>query len=147
MEAKEALLGRALEEIETLLLSMYKSFSNVLTGRLRDAFKDKELHRSDHTDGMAIDLEDSSAMDLDQDNEGPKKSNSNGGRTSSGYSVTEREQWCLSTLGYVKAFSRQYASEIWPHIEKLETEVSSGEDVHPLFLKALYSGLGVPTEL
>lgn len=39
-------------------------------------------------------------------------SNLNGGRTGSGYSVTEREQWCLSTLGYVKAFSRQYASEV-----------------------------------
>ncbi|KAK1367306.1 nuclear cap-binding protein subunit 1 [Heracleum sosnowskyi] len=146
LEAKEALLARALEEIETLLLAMYKCFSNVLTGRLRDSFKDKELHRSDDTDGMAIDLEDSSAMDLDQENGGPKKSNSTVGRTSSGYSVTEGEQWCLSTLGYVKAFSRQYASEIWPHIEKLETEIS-GEDVHPLFLKALYSGLGVPTEL
>lgn len=124
--------------LQTLLLAMYKCFSYVLTGRLRDAFKDKEVHRSDDTDGMAIDLEDSSAMDLDQENGGPKKrytcsdlffaqeithflmvifpnvtiSNSNGGRTSSGYSVTEGEQWCLSTLGYVKAFSRQYATEV-----------------------------------
>lgn len=52
---------------------MYKCFSYVLTGRLREAFGDKELHRSDDTDGMAIDLEDSSAMDLDQENGGPKK--------------------------------------------------------------------------
>ncbi|KAL1823044.1 hypothetical protein ACET3Z_009822 [Daucus carota] len=146
LEAKEALFARALEEIEALFLSMYKSFSYVLTGRLHDAFGNKESHGSNHADGMTIDLEDSSAMDLDQENGGPKKSTSTGGRASSGYSVTEKEQWCLSTLGYVKAFSRQYASEIWPHIEKLQAEVS-GEDAHPLFLKALYSGLGVPTEL
>ncbi|KAL8126639.1 hypothetical protein AgCh_013773 [Apium graveolens] len=137
VEAKEALFSRALEEIEALFLSMYKSFSYVLTGRLHEAFGDKESHRSNHADGMTIDLEDSSAMDLDQENGGPKKSNSTGGRVSSGYIVTEKEQWCLSTLGYVKAFSRQYASEIWPHIEKLQTDLS-GEDTHPLFLKALY---------
>ncbi|KAK1393168.1 nuclear cap-binding protein subunit 1 [Heracleum sosnowskyi] len=146
LEAKEALFSRALEEIEALFLSMYKSFSYVLTGRLHDAFGDKESHKSNHADGITIDLEDSSAMDLDQENGGPKKSNSTGGRVSSGYSVTEKEQWCLSTLGYVKAFSRQYASEIWPHIEKLQTEIS-GEDTHPLFLKALYSGLGVTMDL
>lgn len=39
-------------------------------------------------------------------------SQSNGGRTSNGYNIGEKEQWCLSTLGYVKAFSRQYASEV-----------------------------------
>lgn len=31
---------------------------------------------------------------------------------SSVYNVGEKEQWCLSTLGYLKAFSRQYASEV-----------------------------------
>lgn len=143
LEAKEALLARALDEIEALFLSLYKNFSNVLMERLRDAFGDKALQQSDQADEMAIDLEDSSAMELDQDNGRPKKSNSNGGRTGSGYSVTEKEQWCLSTLGYVKAFSRQYASEIWPRIEKLETE-ALGEDVHPLFQKAFYSGLRRP---
>lgn len=38
-------------------------------------------------------------------------SNSNGG-TGDGYNIGEKEQWCLTTLGYVKAFSRQYASEV-----------------------------------
>lgn len=33
--------------------------------------------------------------------------------------------------------------QIWPHIEKLETE-ALGEDVHPLFQKAFYSGLRRP---
>lgn len=36
----------------------------------------------------------------------------NGARTSNTYNVGEKEQWCLSTLGYLKAFSRQYASEV-----------------------------------
>lgn len=39
-------------------------------------------------------------------------SQSNGGRENNVYNVGEKEQWCLSTLGYVKAFSRQYASEV-----------------------------------
>lgn len=39
-------------------------------------------------------------------------SHSNGGGTRNGYNVGEKEQWCLSTLGYVKAFTRQYASEV-----------------------------------
>jgi len=26
--------------------------------------------------------------------------------------VGEKEQWCITTLGYVKAFSRQYAAEV-----------------------------------
>jgi len=28
------------------------------------------------------------------------------------YNIGEQEQWCLTTLGYVKAFSRQYATEV-----------------------------------
>lgn len=41
--------------------------------RLRDAFGDKALQQSDQPDEMAIDLEDSSAMKLDQENGRPKK--------------------------------------------------------------------------
>lgn len=33
-------------------------------------------------------------------------------RASDGYKVGEQEQWCRSTLGYVKAFSREYATEV-----------------------------------
>jgi len=43
-----------------------------------------------------------SAMDVDSENGNPKKS----------CEVGEREQWCLSTLGYLTAFTRQYASEV-----------------------------------
>lgn len=39
-------------------------------------------------------------------------SHSNGGSAGNGYKVGEKEQWCLSTLGYVKALTRQYASEV-----------------------------------
>ncbi|XP_022728995.1 nuclear cap-binding protein subunit 1 isoform X4 [Durio zibethinus] len=127
---------------EVLFLSLYNNFSNVLMERLPDASRAGTLQelKTNHGDSMALDLEESSAMEVDDENGRPKKSRSNGGRTTNIYNVREKEQWCLSTLGYVKAFSRQYASEIWPHIEKLDVEVLT-EDAHPLFRKAVYSGL------
>ncbi|XP_038992941.1 nuclear cap-binding protein subunit 1-like isoform X2 [Hibiscus syriacus] len=142
LEAKEALLARALDENEVLFLSLYKNFCTVLMEHLPDASSDVTLQslKSIHGDSMAVDLEESSTMEVDDENGIPKKSQSNGGKASNTCNVKEKEQWCLSTLGYVKAFSRQYASEIWPHIEKLDAEVFT-EDVHPLLRKAVYSGL------
>lgn len=144
LEAKEALLARALDENKALFLSLYKNFSNVLMERLPDHSRAGTLRelKSIHADSMAVDLEESSAMEVDNEN-GRQKSQSNGGRTSNAYNIGEKEQWCLSTLGYVKAFSRQYASEIWLHMEILESEVLT-EDTHPLFRKAVYCGLRRP---
>lgn len=144
LEAKEALFARALDENEALFLSLYKNFSNVLTERLRAAFGDGASQQPVEPEEMTVDVEDSSAMELDKDNGRPNKSNSNGG-AGNNYNIGEKEQWCLSTLGYVKAFSRQYASEIWPHMEKLDAEVLT-EGVHPHFRKAVYSGLRRPTD-
>ncbi|KAL9455103.1 hypothetical protein AB3S75_010500 [Citrus x aurantiifolia] len=145
LEAKEALFARAVEENEALYLSLYRNFSNVLMERLPDASRAGTLQdlKSTHADAMAVDLEEPSAMELDNENGRPKKSQSNGGSSGNVYNIGEKEQWCLSTLGYVKAFSRQYASEIWPHMEKLDAEVLS-EDTHPLFRRAVYSGLRRP---
>ncbi|KAH7844207.1 hypothetical protein Vadar_025482 [Vaccinium darrowii] len=143
LEAKEALLARALDENEALFLSLFKNFSSVMTERLADAFRDGALQQSNQADEMAIDLEDTSAMELDKENAKPVKSHSNGGSAGNGYKVGEKEQWCLSTLGYVKALTRQYASEIWLYIEKLDSEALTG-DAHPLFRKAVYSGLRRP---
>ncbi|KAK1556319.1 hypothetical protein Q3G72_002673 [Acer saccharum] len=145
LEAKEALFARALGENEALFLSLYKNFSNVLMERLPDASQAGTLRglKPIHVDEMTIDLEESSAMELDDEN-GKPKIQTNGESSSNVYNIGEKEQWCLSTLGYVKSFSRQYASEIWPHIEKLDAEVLT-EDVHPLFRKAVYSGLLRPT--
>ncbi|KAM2308165.1 hypothetical protein COP1_030315 [Malus domestica] len=147
LEAKEALLSRSLDEFEALFFSMYKSFLNLLTERLPEASKCVTLQglKGIHADSMAIDLEESSAMDVDNENGIPKKSELSGGRTSNVYNVGEKEQWCLSTLGYLKAFSRQYASEIWPHMEKLDAEVLT-EDVHPLIRKSVYCGLRRETD-
>ncbi|KAI3510060.1 hypothetical protein L1887_25587 [Cichorium endivia] len=128
LESKEALFARALEENEALFMSMYKNFSNVLNERLHESFGEKS---SGDNEAMAVDEEDNPAMDMDKEN-----------GTSKRYTTSEKEQWCLSTLGYVKAFSRQYASEIWPHMDKLEEEIVT-ENVHPLFKKAVYSGLRV----
>lgn len=144
LEAKDALLARALDEIEALFLSLYKNFSSVLMERLPEASRVGTLQelKSSSADAMAVDLEELSTMEVDDEN-GRPKSQLNGRKTGSVYNIGEKEQWCLSTLGYLKAFSRQYASEIWPHIEKLEAEVLT-ENVHPLIRKAVYCGLRRP---
>lgn len=36
----------------------------------------------------------------------------NGENTKATYTIGELEQWCLCTLGYLKSFSRQYATEV-----------------------------------
>lgn len=145
LEAKEALLARALDEIEALFLSLYKNFSSLLMERLPDASRVKTLQelKSISADSMAVDLEEASTMEVDDENGRPKTSQLNGEKKSNVYNIGEKEQWCLSTLGYLKAFSRQYASEIWPHIEKLEAEILT-ENVHPLIRKAVYCGLRRP---
>ncbi|CAA7013292.1 unnamed protein product [Microthlaspi erraticum] len=132
-EAKEALLNRALSETEVLLLQLYQSFSAILKERLPEATKARSLQ---DLKSMSAEDESSSAMEVDSENGNPKKKSE----------IGEREQWCLSTLGYLTAFTRQYADEIWPHMEKLELEVFSGEDVHPLFLEAVFSALQFPSQ-
>lgn len=146
LEAKEALLARAVDEIEGLFLYLYKSFSDVLSEPLQNT--DGSLHppSSGEADEMAIENEDTTTMELDKEGDKSQKSDSNGGRTVSGYNVGEKEQWCLSTLGYVKALTRQYALEIWPLVEKLDAEILT-QDVHPLLRKAVYFGLRRPNEL
>ncbi|TQE05484.1 hypothetical protein C1H46_008909 [Malus baccata] len=72
---------------------------------------------------MAVDLEESSAMDVDNENGIPKKSELSGGRTSNVYNV----------------------GEIWPHMEKLDAEVLT-ENVHPLIRKSVYCGLRQETD-
>ncbi|MED6105957.1 Nucleic acid dioxygenase ALKBH1 [Stylosanthes scabra] len=144
-EAKEALLVRAIEENEALFLMLYKSFSNVLAERLPEGSNARTLHelKSTEVDVMAVDPQEPSTMEVDNENQKPPNSQSNGGKKSNAYNVGEKEQWCITTLGYVKAFSRQYAAEIWPHIEKLDAEVLT-EEAPPLFRSAVYSGLRRP---
>ncbi|KAL2929091.1 Nuclear cap-binding protein subunit 1 [Bienertia sinuspersici] len=123
LEAKEALLLRALGENESLFLSMYKNFSSVLLDRLPEGSAIgtwRSLH-STQADTMMLDSDEPSGMDVDH--EKGLTSMSNGEKA------------------YVKAITRQYASEIWPHVEKIDEEILSG-NVHPLFRKAVYCGLG-----
>ncbi|KAI8525799.1 hypothetical protein RHMOL_Rhmol13G0258300 [Rhododendron molle] len=49
-----------------LFLSLFKNFSTVMTERLDDAFRDGALQQPSQADEMAIDLEDTSAMELDK---------------------------------------------------------------------------------
>ncbi|KAL6514040.1 Nucleic acid dioxygenase ALKBH1 [Orobanche hederae] len=145
LEAKEALFARAVEEIEALFIIMYKSFSDVLSEPLRET--EGSVHQSGdaEADEMAVEHDDTSAMELDNEGGSLLRSHSNGRGTTNGYNVGEKEQWCISTLGYVKAFTRQYASEIWPLVEKLDAEVLT-KDVHPLLRKVVYSGLRRPND-
>lgn len=145
VEAKEALLARATDENEALFLLLFKSFSNVLTNRLPKGSGARTLRewKSTQVEEMAVDPEESSTMELDNENQIPQNSQSNGGKKSVAYNVGEKEQWCITTLSYVKAFSRQYATEIWAHIEKLDAEVLT-EDVPPLFRSAVCFGLRRP---
>ncbi|CAI9088030.1 OLC1v1022259C2 [Oldenlandia corymbosa var. corymbosa] len=74
LEAKEALLARAIDENEALFITLYKSFSSVLAEPLREAFKDEGVLKPEgEADEMAIDLESSTAMELDKENGRPKK--------------------------------------------------------------------------
>ncbi|KAK2415155.1 nuclear cap-binding protein subunit [Trifolium repens] len=145
VEAKEALLGRATDENEALFLLLFKSFSSVLTDRLPKGSGARTLRewKSAQVEDMAVDSEEPSTMELDNENQIPQNSQSNGGKKNVAYNVGEKEQWCITTLSYVKAFSRQYASEIWAHIDKLDAEVLT-EDAPPLFRSALCSGLRRP---
>ncbi|CAL1391038.1 unnamed protein product [Linum trigynum] len=99
-------------------------------------------------DGMAVDTDQPSTMEVNDENGGTKKSPSNGegGSSSNIYNIGDKEQWCLSILGYIKSFSRQYASELWSHIEKLDDEVLT-QDIHHLLRRAVYSSLRRPNEL
>ncbi|EPS74204.1 hypothetical protein M569_00545, partial [Genlisea aurea] len=132
LEAKEALLEKAAYEIQELFILLFKSFSDALAGPLQETSGLSRL--SGGEDEMAIDREE---VDLDDDDDGQaQKSHS---KRKDGYRVGEKEQWCLTTLGYVKAFARQYASEIWSFAERLDGEVVLRAD--PLVREAVYSGL------
>ncbi|XWS52573.1 hypothetical protein CRYUN_Cryun11dG0082400 [Craigia yunnanensis] len=75
LEAKEALLARVLDENEVLFLALYTNFSNILMERLPDASRAGTLQalKSIHGDSTAAVLEESSAMEVDDENGKPKK--------------------------------------------------------------------------
>lgn len=61
--------------VQALYLSLYRNFSNVLMERLPDASRAGTLQdlKSTHADAMAVDLEEPSAMELDNEDGRPKK--------------------------------------------------------------------------
>ncbi|RLN39442.1 nuclear cap-binding protein subunit 1 [Panicum miliaceum] len=143
LEAKGALLARALEESKELLKLLFKRFVDVLTERLPAVSADGEIPNLragyQNVNFAAQDLE-TATMEIDNENGADKNSEPNGQNTKNDYNVGELEQWCLCTLGYLKSFSRQYATEIWSQIAMLDEEVFVG-DIHPLIRKAAFSGL------
>uniref|UniRef100_A0A0D9VTY5 Nuclear cap-binding protein subunit 1 n=1 Tax=Leersia perrieri TaxID=77586 RepID=A0A0D9VTY5_9ORYZ len=118
LEAKEALLARGLEESKELLRLLFKSFVDVLTERLPPVSADGEvpnLRAGDpNADSVTRDPE-ATTMEIDDENGADNDSHPNGQNKKAGHNVGELEQWCLCTLGYLKSFSRQYATE-WARI-------------------------------
>lgn len=142
LEAKGVLLARAHEESKDLLKLLFKSFVDVLTERLPPVSVDGEipnLRSGDQNVNFAAQNSEAATMEIDNENGADNNSEPNERNTKNAYNVGELEQWCLCTLGYLKSFSRQYASEIWSNIAMLD-EVFVG-DVHPLIRKAAFSGL------
>ncbi|KAL5209716.1 hypothetical protein ABZP36_005339 [Zizania latifolia] len=147
LEAKEALLARGLEESKELLRLLFKSFVDVLTERLPPISADGEvpnLRAGDPNANFAACDPEAATMEVDNENGADNDSQPNGENKKVGHNVGELEQWCLCTLGYLKSFSRQYATEIWSHIAMLDQEVFVG-NIHPLIQKAAFSGLCRPT--
>lgn len=129
LETKEALLNRALKEQEGLFISIFKSFCSVLT---------EQLSKNPHNEGdMSVVEEDNpSAMNIDATNTEEEKD----GQSKEVLQPKDEEEgrWRAATLGQISAVTRQYAAEIWEHIDKLDADVFSGY-VHPLVLKAVNS--------
>lgn len=136
VEAKNALLTRALKEQEALFITVCKSFSEVLTDRLS-----KDLHKVGND---ILDKETASEMDIDgtneepDNNEIPRRTSENSKNGNDNLEEQEEKQWRRSTLGQFCAIIRQYAREVWEHIERLDADVFSG-NVHPLILKTVNS--------
>uniref|UniRef100_A0A0E0D0E4 Nuclear cap-binding protein subunit 1 n=1 Tax=Oryza meridionalis TaxID=40149 RepID=A0A0E0D0E4_9ORYZ len=147
LEAKEALLARGLEESKELLRLLFKSFVEVLTERLPPISVDGDvpnLRAGDPNVNSAARDPEATTMEIDNENGGDNDSQLNGQNKKISHNVGELEQWCLCTLGYLKSFSRQYATEIWSHIAMLDQEIFVG-NIHPLIRKAAFSGLCRPT--
>ncbi|KAM3292040.1 hypothetical protein ACQJBY_036149 [Aegilops geniculata] len=143
LEAKQALLARGLEEGKELLRLLFKSFVDVLTERLPPVSADGDvpnLRAGDPNVTFPASDPEAATMEIDNENGADNNSQVNGENMKAGYTIGELEQWCLCTLGYLKSFSRQYATEIWSHIGMLDEEVFVGS-IHPLIRKAVFSGL------
>ncbi|XP_031485671.1 nuclear cap-binding protein subunit 1 [Nymphaea colorata] len=142
LEAKQALFARAYLENEAFFIELYRSFHDVLVKRMpKFSGDDQDLPKNENDDAMAVDSEEPSAVDANNHQKGqPRPRNLNLNGISNGYDVGEAEQWQRCVLGYAKSFTMQYAEEIWPHIEKLDSNVLV-EDAHPLLVEAVYAGL------
>nr|GEY43999.1 nuclear cap-binding protein subunit 1 [Tanacetum cinerariifolium] len=88
--------------------------------RLHNTFGEKSLESIGDLETMAVDGDDTHAMETDKENGGFDR---NAGTR---YIIREKEQWCLSTLGYFKAFSRQYASEALSSLILLHSDYDHG---------------------
>nr|ATB19597.1 putative ABA hypersensitive 1 [Juniperus flaccida] len=140
LEAKDALLSRALSENEVLFITLYRCFSDALMKHLSVDLTEKQedVLGTDQREQMSIDSEEPSAMDADDD----ERRNQRFSKSNGLHSQAE-QQWCRCTLGQLRALTRKYATEIWPHIDKIDAEVFTG-DIHPSIVKAVYSALRRP---
>jgi nuclear cap-binding protein subunit 1 len=142
VEAKEALLSRALLEQEALFLALYQSFADLLNERLSKPLPDVvDSTIGDGVQGGAEEAHDDLgpvAMELDINNGDGDNRRRNARKTS--VRAQEEEEWRRCTLGYLRAISREYCNEVWLLIEKLDAAIFT-DRIHPLVLEATYSGL------
>ncbi|KAL3701469.1 hypothetical protein R1sor_019491 [Riccia sorocarpa] len=153
LEVKEALLQRALSEQEALFMAVYQNFATVLTERLSKPLpstggENEETKAEPAEDPMAVDQENTTEAD------GADKAETNGERRNQKYGsktingvltaeeleAQEEQVWRKTALGYLRAISRHYATEVWQVIEKLDAEVFV-DSVEPRVKETVYSGL------
>ncbi|CAM6096308.1 unnamed protein product [Calypogeia fissa] len=153
LEAKQALLARALREQEALFISIFQNFARVLTDRLTKLSHSEgptipvknENDLDAKEDPMAVDVdvkaepEETAEGDADRSNQRHGRSKNNGAPPTENLEVQEEQQWCKCTLGHLQAISRHYATEVWAVMEKLDTEVFS-DTIHPTVSQTAFSG-------
>lgn len=172
IEAKQALLMRALHEQEGLLVAIYRSFVASIKSKLASPIvtpltqNGKEALGAMEEDPAVIGA-DSSHMDtgdaadaaegtvhqpsgqdmepnsLKTEGAGAAEAVANGGDAgSSERSLAENKEWLRCTLGQLRAVTRQYSLEVWHIMEKLDSEVLKDCGQH--VLEAVYTGLQRP---
>ncbi|KAJ7559574.1 hypothetical protein O6H91_04G091800 [Diphasiastrum complanatum] len=146
LEAKEALLARALYEQEGLFILIFQSFASVITQHI--LVNENEGLSTEET----MDVEGASEIEVDESNidgerrnQRHKRLRSNGAPKQRDSQAEEQLQWQTCTLEQLQAIARHYSAEVWLLAERLDAEVL-GDDVHPSVVKALYSGLNRPQE-
>ncbi|KAG6549752.1 hypothetical protein Mapa_008732 [Marchantia paleacea] len=153
LEVKEALLLRALHEQEALFMAVYQNFATILTQRLSKPLPSVGVVKTDTEaehleDPMAVDhdntagAEDGDNVEIDGEriNQKYASEKTNGVSTAEELEAQEQLTWRKCTLGYLRAITRHYATEVWLVMDRLDSEIFT-DTVDQLVIQTAYSGL------